>query len=339
MFLTCPRCSKSFDSREPLQLGEWELACSHCQAPLKGVTTVTVSEMPEAGPHREFSPERTILVAVEGNATREMIQEVLKEGGYEAILTATGSEILKMLEQLRPSVILLDVGLPEIIAFELPERIKKSTRFGDTKVILVASIYDQTRYKREPDSLYGADDYIERHHIQDLLIPKIDALLGRRPEAPHEAPIEAPAPRPTPAAPKPASPAGRPAPVLRGMDDMLLEEATIYEPLQSKAGPEPHSPVSSSPVQGIKRSPVAGDPEKHEAAKRLARLILSDIALYNQKAIEEGIRNKTFQQLLKGELEEGRKLYRSRVSSDIMAVSDYYEQAIEEFIRKRKGSN
>ncbi len=328
MLLTCPGCSQSFDSREALQPGEIELSCPHCQASMIVVTTVKAAEAPQARPRRVLSPERVVLVAVEGTATKEMIQEVLKEGGYEAIMAATGKEALMALEQWRPSVALLDVGLPEIMGFELSEKIKKSKQFRGTKVILVASIYDKTRYKREPDSLYGADDYIERHHIQNRLISKIEELLGKRSMAPREAP----APRPTLAAPKPA-------PSLQGMDDMLLEEATIYEPTLPAASPEPRPRATPTPVQSAKRPAVTGDPDKHEAAKRLARLILSDIALYNQKAVEDGVQNNTFHQLLKSELEEGRKLYRSRVSPDVTAVTDYYKQAIEEFIRKRKGSS
>jgi CheY-like chemotaxis protein len=363
MLLTCPGCLRSFDSREPLQPGEINISCPHCQASMIVVTTVKAAGTPRARPSRVLPPERVVLVAVEGTATKEMIQEVLQEKGYEAIMAATGKEALMALEQARPSVALIDVGLPEITPFELCEKIKNSMQFRDTKVILVASIYDKTRYKREPDSLYGADDYIERHDIQNRLVSKIEELLGKRPTPPKEVP----APRPTPAAPKPA-----PAPTLQGMDNMLLDEVTIYEPTLHVAKPEPRShvtpppveitksqlddatiyeptlhvtkpeprvPVTPPPVETAKSPPVAGDPAKHEAAKRLARLILSDIALYNQKAVENGIRNNTFHQLLKSELEEGRKLYCSRVLPDVTAATDYYNQAIEEFILKRKGSS
>jgi DNA-binding response OmpR family regulator len=333
MLLTCPRCSRSFDASEPLQLGESELSCPQCHGSLKVVTAVKIEAMREVRSSPVSSSEKAILVAVEGSATKEMIQEVLMEKGYETIIASTGEEVMSAFERARPSVALLDVGLSGIMGFELCERIKRNVRFRETKIILVASIYDKTRYKREPESLYGADDYIERHHIQDGLISKIEALLDQHAAAPRKEPVL----RPTPTASKPVSPAGRTAAELPGMDDMLLEEATIYEPTLPAAGPEPRPHAPSSPDQSSKRPPVTGDPEKHEAARRLARLILSDVALYNQKAVEDGIRNNTFRQLLKDELEEGRKLYRSRVSSDIVVVTDYFEQAIEDFIQKRKG--
>jgi CheY-like chemotaxis protein len=408
MLLTCPGCSQSFNSREPLRIGEINVSCPNCRASMIVVTAVKIAKAPEAQDRRSLSPERTILVAVEGAATKEMIQEALMVGGYETVLVSTGKEALAMLERLRPSVALLDVGLPEIMGFELCEKIKKSERIRDIKVILVASIYDKKRYKREPDSLYGADDYIERHDIQDRLLSKIELLLGKQSIAPKDA---ASAPGPVPAATKPVSMSGGPvsAPVVQDMNSMFLEEATVYEPSlhptkpappqtptrvsppvetvknlleeatvyepslhPTKPAPSPQTPTRvpppvetvknlleeatvyepslrptkpehhvpatpAPPVEPAKNPPVVGDPAKHEAAKRLARLILADIGLYNPKAVEQGVRNNTFHKLLKNELEEGRKLYRSRVSSDI--APDYYAQAIEDFIQKRKGSS
>ncbi|MBI3084375.1 MAG: histidine kinase, partial [candidate division NC10 bacterium] len=49
--------------------------------------------------------------------------------------------------------------------------------------------------------------------------------------------------------------------------------------------------------------------DPHERAKRLARLIVGDIVLYNQDKIAEGIKNDTLFQVLEKELEVGRKYY------------------------------
>jgi hypothetical protein len=44
--------------------------------------------------------------------------------------------------------------------------------------VLVASVYRPTGYKRRPTRLYGADDYIEIHHLGDALPVKLRRLLG-----------------------------------------------------------------------------------------------------------------------------------------------------------------
>ena len=47
------------------------------------------------------------------------------------------------------------------------------------------------------------------------------------------------------------------------------------------------------------------DPEAVEKARRFARIIVSDIALYNQEAVIEGLKNGTFYDLLRKDIEEG----------------------------------
>ncbi|HSB20314.1 MAG TPA: hypothetical protein VLD85_09925 [Anaeromyxobacteraceae bacterium] len=78
--------------------------------------------------------------------------------------------------------------------------------------------------------------------------------------------------------------------------------------------------------------------ETPEAAVRLARAICSDLALYNEAKIVEGIEQDTFFDLLSAEIEEGRDLYRSRVSPELYARTNFYDRAIVDVILRRKGS-
>lgn len=74
-----------------------------------------------------------------------------------------------------------------------------------------------------------------------------------------------------------------------------------------------------------------------EKATRLARAIASDISLYNEEKIKEGIENDTFFDALAAELEEGRSLYKSRLSPDLYARTNYFERAIVDIIIRSKG--
>ena len=44
---------------------------------------------------------------------------------------------------------------------------------GAQVVVLVASVFRKTSYKRRPARLYGADDYVELHHLGDMLPEKL----------------------------------------------------------------------------------------------------------------------------------------------------------------------
>lgn len=74
-----------------------------------------------------------------------------------------------------------------------------------------------------------------------------------------------------------------------------------------------------------------------EAAMRLARAIASDISLYNEEKIIEGIRQDNLFDVLRDELDEGLNLYRSRVAPDLFDTTNFYNRAVVDVIVKSKG--
>ena len=76
--------------------------------------------------------------------------------------------------------------------------------------------------------------------------------------------------------------------------------------------------------------------ENPDQAKRLARAILSDVALYNREKLETGIKNDTVFEVLKDELEEGRQHFTSRVAPQL-ASSNIYDIAVVDVLIKRAG--
>src|SRR3989337_2384876 len=129
-----------------------------------------------------------VLIAHDSEAVREMMRALLSEAGFGVETAADGVEALKKASDARPQAMIVDVGLPGIYGFELCERLKGDESTSAIKIILLTSVYDVGRYKREPANLYGADDYIEKHHISDYLTLKIRKLLY--PEQFREEPAE-----------------------------------------------------------------------------------------------------------------------------------------------------
>ena len=76
--------------------------------------------------------------------------------------------------------------------------------------------------------------------------------------------------------------------------------------------------------------------ETEEAARRLARAIASDLSLYNEEKISEGVRNDNLFDALADEIEEGRALYRSRVALDLYS-KNFYDRAIIDILVRSKG--
>ena len=70
---------------------------------------------------------------------------------------------------------------------------------------------------------------------------------------------------------------------------------------------------------------------------RLARAIASDISLYNEQKIIQGIEHDTLFEVLKSEIEEGRELFKSRVSAEIFTKTNFFDRAIVDIVIKPKG--
>ena len=72
-------------------------------------------------------------------------------------------------------------------------------------------------------------------------------------------------------------------------------------------------------------------------AFRLARAIVSDIALYNEAKVHEGIRNDNLFEILKDELEEGRAHFSERVSPELTSRNHLFDRAIVDVMVRQAG--
>jgi hypothetical protein len=76
--------------------------------------------------------------------------------------------------------------------------------------------------------------------------------------------------------------------------------------------------------------------ETEEAARRLARAIASDLSLYNEEKIVQGIQEDNLFENLSEEIEEGRALYKNRVSPQLYQ-RNFYDRALVDILIKSKG--
>lgn len=300
---------------------------------------------------RPLSEEPLILVAHDSEVVRNMISEVLRESGFRVDTAADGVEALKKATANGPQGMVLDVGLPGIYGFELCERLKGNQQTEHIKIVLLSSVYDMRRYKRTPVSLYGADDYIEKHHIPDFLSVKLRKLLNPEEYATQGAHAEGSSSKQLPEMSRPPAREFEPS-LLRSESAARAEEEPATSSLDS-LGQKAEAPGEREGEMILPESisleasifqkeecdiPLVEetDPEAVEKARRFARIIVSDIALYNQEAVSDGLKNGTFYELLKEDVDEGRDLYEKRVPVAIKAKRDYYQEAFDNFIAAQK---
>ena len=240
--------------------------------------------------------EATIVVAHESEPIREAIGRLCSDAGYRARTVGDGKAALRAIEE-QPAALVIDVALPGVHAYEVVEEVRR--RALPTRVVLVASIYNRTGYKRRPTSLYGADDYVEQHHIPDALLPKLERLIGPAPRAAASPPAHA------------ETPEGR----------------RIRDAGEGRLTPPLGIPVDEPRERAIER------------AERLARLIVADIALYNGDALDaadEAGHTDELEARLRLDLEEGRLLFDLRVPEEVRRTRDFIGEALAELRHKRR---
>lgn len=76
--------------------------------------------------------------------------------------------------------------------------------------------------------------------------------------------------------------------------------------------------------------------ETDKDARRLARAIASDLSLYNEEKIVEGVEKDNLFESIAEEIEEGRAHYKSRVAPSLYD-RNFYDRAIVDILVKSKG--
>jgi hypothetical protein len=77
--------------------------------------------------------------------------------------------------------------------------------------------------------------------------------------------------------------------------------------------------------------------KKPDEANRLARTILSDIVMYNQAKVKEGIEKDTLFEVLTEELAEGKKYYETMVDEEIRNSTNFFNEAVVDVLLRQGG--
>jgi hypothetical protein len=77
-------------------------------------------------------------------------------------------------------------------------------------------------------------------------------------------------------------------------------------------------------VRGAAAAPPTEDSKKHDDARRFARLLVSEIKLYNEGKVDAGRKNKDLYERLKEDIDRSRQMYDERIAEDVRKVSNYF---------------
>jgi hypothetical protein len=136
-----------------------------------------------------------------------------------------------------------------------------------------------------------------------------------------------------PAAPPPAPPAAAEgdsaSTVMFGPSTIKPRPAPPLRPPTAPPGRLAAPPAATPAPPVARRAALSPDDQKaHDDARRFARLVVSEIKLYNEAKVAEGRKTKDIYERLKEDIERGRQMYNDRVNPQVREATDYFQDEL-----------
>jgi DNA-binding response OmpR family regulator len=118
----------------------------------------------------------TILVVEDNEKLLALLRRALEREGYRVIPALSGSDMRKLLHVVKPDLIVLDVGLPDVDGRDLLAALKKDPGTFHIPVLIWSGRKPGSDRRIALD--LGAEDYVEKG-APSALVPKIERVLLR----------------------------------------------------------------------------------------------------------------------------------------------------------------
>jgi len=123
----------------------------------------------------ELSMAKTILVVDDEERLRSLLRAYLTQEGFRVLAAANGREALRIADQEKPDLIILDLMMPEVDGYEFM-RLYRERKHQVPVIMLTAKV-------EEADAVLGleigADDYVTKPFSPRVLVARVRAVLRR----------------------------------------------------------------------------------------------------------------------------------------------------------------
>jgi two-component system, cell cycle response regulator DivK len=123
----------------------------------------------------------TIMLVDDDKRCLELLTTHLKSLGWEVIPASNGRELLENVRRVRPSIIVLDMEMPEMNGFDVARSLKDDPNYRDIPVLAATGMFMPE--DRERCLAAGCNDYISKPFTVQELKEHITLLLSR--SSPH----------------------------------------------------------------------------------------------------------------------------------------------------------
>lgn len=118
---------------------------------------------------------RTVLIADDEPSMRLLVHATIESDDYNVVEAADGAEAWSMIQEHKPSLVLLDVQMPGRTGIEVLRAIKSNPALKATKVILLTSKAQESDV--EAGLIAGADFYLTKPFSPLDLLTRVEEAL------------------------------------------------------------------------------------------------------------------------------------------------------------------
>ncbi len=118
---------------------------------------------------------RTVLIADDEPSMRLLVHATIESDDYTVLEAVDGNEAWKMIQEQKPSLVLLDVQMPGRSGLEVLTLVKGDLTLSSTRVILLTSKAQETDV--EKGLIAGADFYLTKPFSPLDLLTRVEEAL------------------------------------------------------------------------------------------------------------------------------------------------------------------
>jgi CheY-like chemotaxis protein len=120
--------------------------------------------------------KKKILVADHSVTIQKIVAMAFENENAVVEAVSKGKDALDRMQTFKPDILLADIDMPDLTGFELSNKIKNDPKFIPTKILLLASDFED--FNRNLFNSSGADDLISKPFKSEDIIKKVNDLLS-----------------------------------------------------------------------------------------------------------------------------------------------------------------
>ena len=119
---------------------------------------------------------KKVLIADDEPNIVTALEFLLQRAGYEVLVARDGEEALKIVEGVRPDLVLLDIMMPVRSGYEVCKRIRERPEWSHIKVVMLSAKGRDAEVNK--GMAMGADLYVTKPFSTRELMDQIKGLLA-----------------------------------------------------------------------------------------------------------------------------------------------------------------